>query len=384
MQPIRGVAGDALLRYLRKRIQRRRQAALHPAFLRRAREAAGRAVHIVADLPHPSGHIGRRMRSAVRFQRTHAKARLGDVGRSLEPPGRERRLDVADHHQVLAHIRKRVARERRRHVDPLSRVGGCGTVVVGIGGDRGQTDPDSSDNEGNTDIAHERPLRFWDRTSLWIVAVPCAYDRDHMPTLILDWPARLRARAKVRNVTKGTALFRLGERPQAMYFVLAGELRLLRRSRAGGEIVLQRARHGFLAEASLESAKYRCDAVAAQPSEVLRIPIDTMREALDTNPGFRRAWIAHLSHELRRSRAQGERLALKSARDRILHYLDSEGVDGVVTLSVPRKTWATELGLTHETLYRTLARLEAAGLVIRKGAHLRLAKPRAPARRRPT
>lgn len=152
----------------------------------------------------------------------------------------------------------------------------------------------------------------------------------------------------------------------------------MRRSRAGGEVILQRTRRGFFAEASLESGAYHCDAVAVQPSEVLRIPLNATRKALDDDPAFRRAWVAHLSRELRRSRAQGERLALKSARERILHYLETEGTDGRVTLTMSRKAWAAELGLTHETLYRTLARLEAEDQIIRRGPELRLAKRRLP------
>lgn len=189
-------------------------------------------------------------------------------------------------------------------------------------------------------------------------------------------PAPLRAAASVRDFDRGEVVFRRGARPQMVYFLLAGEVRLVRRSRAGGEVILQRARRGFFAEASLEFGAYHCDAVAVQPSEVLRIPLAVIREALDTDPAFRRAWIALLSRELRRSRAQSERLALKSAPERIVHYLESEGTDGVVTLTMSRKAWAAELGLTHETLYRTLARLEVEGLIIWRGPELRLAKPR--------
>jgi CRP-like cAMP-binding protein len=191
-------------------------------------------------------------------------------------------------------------------------------------------------------------------------------------------PQPLRAAATRQAFSKGEAVFRRGARPQAVYFLLTGEVRLIRRSRIGGEVVLQRASRGFFAEASLESGAYHCDAVAAQPSEVLRIPLNDTREALDGDPAFRRAWIAHLSRALRRSRAQCERLALKSAPERIFHYLESEGSDGVVTLTTSRKAWAAELGLSHETLYRTLARLEAEGQVIRRGAELRLARHRSP------
>lgn len=201
-----------------------------------------------------------------------------------------------------------------------------------------------------------------------------ALTRTHPELSLL--PTLMRASADVYAFDKGEAVFRLGTRPLAIHFVLAGEVRLVRRSRAGGEVILQRVRHGFFAEASLEFGTYHCDAVAAQPSEVLRIPLAAAREALENDPAFRRAWIAHLSRELRRSRAQGERLALKSAAERILHYLESEGTNGVVTLMMSRKTWATELGLTHESLYRTLARLEAEGRVIRCGPELRLAKRR--------
>jgi len=204
----------------------------------------------------------------------------------------------------------------------------------------------------------------------------------------MDWPAlththpelsflssSLRADTVVHDFDKGETIFRRDARPQAVYFLLTGEVRLVRRSRAGSEVILQRTRRGFFAEASLESGAYHCDAVAARPSKVLRIPLAATREALDNDSAFRRAWIAHLSRELRRARAQGERLALKSAQERILHYLESEGSDGVVTLAVSRKAWAAELGLTHETLYRTLARLEADGLVVRHGQELRLVKP---------
>jgi CRP-like cAMP-binding protein len=201
-----------------------------------------------------------------------------------------------------------------------------------------------------------------------------ALTRAHPELALL--PAPLRAAATRQAYGKGEAVFRAGARPQAIHFLLAGEVHLVRRSRAGGEVVLQRTRRGFFAEASLESAAYHCDAVAAQSSEVLRIPLAAARQALDDDPAFRRAWIAHLSRELRRSRAQGERLALKGASERILHYLESEGTDGVVTLAMSRKAWAAELGLTHEALYRTLARLEAEGQVIRRGPELRLARRR--------
>jgi CRP/FNR family transcriptional regulator, dissimilatory nitrate respiration regulator len=64
-----------------------------------------------------------------------------------------------------------------------------------------------------------------------------------------------------------------------------------------------------------------------------------------------------LLRELRHVRAQNERLSLKTAEERIIHAIEVEGNDGVLTLTQSRKNWAAELGLTHEALYRTLARM---------------------------
>ena len=65
------------------------------------------------------------------------------------------------------------------------------------------------------------------------------------------FPARLRSAALDVRARAGETLFRLGSRPRLMLFVIDGEVRLVRRTAGGADIVLQRARSGFVAEASL-------------------------------------------------------------------------------------------------------------------------------------
>lgn len=154
-----------------------------------------------------------------------------------------------------------------------------------------------------------------------------------------------------------------------MHFVVSGELHLVRPSLTGSQVVLQRATGGFLAEASLDQASYHCDAVACVPSEVLVFPRKTFVEAL-SDERFRMRWLSHLAGELRRVRAQAERLSLKTAQDRIIHYIETEGEDGVLVLSRSKKDWADELGLTHEALYRALARMTRSGLLGVDGSRL--------------
>ena len=69
-------------------------------------------------------------------------------------------------------------------------------------------------------------------------------------------PRTLLAQARCLDVEEDTVLFRLGERPALLYYVLEGEIALLRHTVRGQAIVLQRARHGLLAEASVESRSY--------------------------------------------------------------------------------------------------------------------------------
>lgn len=185
-------------------------------------------------------------------------------------------------------------------------------------------------------------------------------------------PHPLLAQARCLDVATGTVLFRLGERPALLYYVLDGEIALLRHSARGQAIVLQRARRGLLAEASVDSHRYHCDAVARAPSRVCTLPLDALRYALAEDAAFATAWARHLAGEIRRLRARAERLQLHGAEARIVHYLESEGVDGAVELDQPLKSWALELGLTHEALYRALARMTRTGRLARAGSRLRL------------
>ena len=177
-------------------------------------------------------------------------------------------------------------------------------------------------------------------------------------------PQPLRQAAEMRAFAAGKTIFRQADRPEAMLYVLTGEIRLVRRSREGAEIVLQRSRGGFFAEASLESKAYHCDAIAAAAGQLLRFPMKAFRDALDHDAVFRNAWIGQLAGEVRKLRARCERLSLHGAAERILHYLEVEGTDGAISLLQSRKAWAAQLGLTHEALYRTLRRLQAEGTIV--------------------
>lgn len=201
----------------------------------------------------------------------------------------------------------------------------------------------------------------------------------------MDWPALITAQPALarippplrrlavrRELATGEILFRIGDRVHSVFSVIAGEVRLIRRDRNGAEVVLQRSRGGFFAEASLGSPVYHCEVVAAEKGAVLGFPAEAFHAALAEDAAFRGAWMTQLAHEVRKLRAQCERLSLHGAADRILHYLEAEGSDGAITLTQTRKAWAAELGLTHEALYRALRKLRDDGTLAIAGERIAL------------
>ncbi len=190
--------------------------------------------------------------------------------------------------------------------------------------------------------------------------------------LVAALPASVQQETRTIVLDAGQRLFAQGDPPVAMYFVVAGDLALIRRGCGGEEFVIQRTGFGMLAEASFDQHAYHCEAIARAPTRLLSMPRDRFVEAM-ASPRFGAAWITHLARELRRSRCHAERLSLRTARDRIRHYIETEGANGSAEITSTLKGWAGELGLTHEALYRALASMRRNGEISIEGQHLALA-----------
>lgn len=180
---------------------------------------------------------------------------------------------------------------------------------------------------------------------------------------LLAFASELRQHARMVNVDKGGSVFLIGQVPAQMYFVARGEAVLTRTDRGGRVLTLQRARSGFLAEASLRGQRYHCDATALTALELIALPIAAMRHAIDQHATTRWAWISMLSAEIRHQRGHAERLALKTVRERLLHLLVAQGEDGRFVCHGSKKELAAELGVSHEALYRTLTALKREGVL---------------------
>ena len=184
---------------------------------------------------------------------------------------------------------------------------------------------------------------------------------------VKDWlPAAVRDEAIDRKLKSGEALFQLGNKATGLYEVISGRVR--RVDRSGHEIVLHIAGPGeTLAEASLFSPSYHCDAIASTDATVRIYPKVAVLAAFYEDRHAAQAFTATLARQVMNLRTRIEQRNIRSSHERVRHFLKlNVGVDRrTVNLRGSLKDLANELGLTHEALYRTLAALERANKIKR-------------------
>ena len=88
------------------------------------------------------------------------------------------------------------------------------------------------------------------------------------------------------------------------------------------------------------------------------------------------AFTATLARQVMGLRTRIEQRNIRSARDRVRHYLAVNAEAGAVTLRGTLKDLAGELGLTHEALYRTLGALSRSGEIRRGRGRITLLRGR--------
>lgn len=159
---------------------------------------------------------------------------------------------------------------------------------------------------------------------------------------------------KVRVFRKGQYLFHQGDAIASMFLIESGEVRLLRRRPDGGAVVLQRALSGScLAEASLFSDTYHCDAIATTRVCARMVSRREMRQLFENDQVFAAAWASHLADEVRDARLRTEILSLRTVSERLDAWVTANG-------SIPQKghwkEFAQEIGTSPEALYREFSR----------------------------
>ncbi|MDA8051847.1 MAG: Crp/Fnr family transcriptional regulator [Rhodospirillales bacterium] len=177
-------------------------------------------------------------------------------------------------------------------------------------------------------------------------------------------PKELGVSFRLRRLAAGEVLFRQGDPVFAVFQVASGRVRLVRHLIESRPVVLQNAGPGELfAEAALFADRYHCEAVAAVASEVRALRRRSLLDAFRTDPEAAIRFMAELARQTWALRDHVALLNIRSAEERVLHYLalHAEPDGRIVRLRGTLVELAAEIGLTHETLYRSVRKLERAG-----------------------
>ncbi|MBP1882437.1 Crp/Fnr family transcriptional regulator [Sinorhizobium mexicanum] len=168
--------------------------------------------------------------------------------------------------------------------------------------------------------------------------------------------SELRPRATAqKSFEKGEHLFHRDNRVLSMFLVTDGGVHLVRYQADGNMAVLQRSGPGMLlAEASVFSERYHCDAVAIMTTCALVVPIAEVRQLLNDDPAFARAWTIHLSRELQSARKRAEIVALRTVSARLDAWVTWN--DGRLPAKGDWRALAEEIGVSPEALYREISR----------------------------
>ena len=185
---------------------------------------------------------------------------------------------------------------------------------------------------------------------------------------VLDWvPDEITAAARRRSLQAGESLFRQGDQTYGIFAIEDGRVQMIRYDSHGRSLVLFTAGKGELfAEAALFSERYHCDALAVTDATVRIYRKSTLLSLLSRDQNAAQKFMALLAREVMLLRTRLEVLNIRSANERVLRHLSiAAGGGGTVELAGTIKEMASELGLAHEVLYRTLADLETQGLIER-------------------
>jgi CRP/FNR family transcriptional regulator, dissimilatory nitrate respiration regulator len=134
-----------------------------------------------------------------------------------------------------------------------------------------------------------------------------------------DWlSATVRASAIDRRLRADRILFHSGDSTFGLFEVLEGKVRLVRVDRSGGEAVLQAASAGdTLAEASLFSSAYHCEAAATTKAVIRLNPKALLFAEFARDPKLAQAFAAMLAQQVMALRTRLERHNIHSAHDRV-------------------------------------------------------------------
>jgi CRP/FNR family transcriptional regulator/CRP/FNR family cyclic AMP-dependent transcriptional regulator len=175
-----------------------------------------------------------------------------------------------------------------------------------------------------------------------------------------------------KSVGRGATVFHQHDSGGGLYLILAGQVKITRTGRDGRDVTVAVLDEGnFFGEMSLLDGQPRsASATALQATRLLVLDREHFQRHVLAQPRIVAKLLRELSKRLRGADQAIENLALGSVHDRLFHLLghlgrrDPRQADtGVIERSPTHQELAEMVGSSRETVTRTLAGMEKAGLI---------------------
>jgi CRP/FNR family transcriptional regulator len=216
----------------------------------------------------------------------------------------------------------------------------------------------------------------------------CAMARICLPANLSAEERRVLDRAieRRRELRAGGRLIQAGARMDALYVVRSGSAKSCGVLSDGEEYV--RAFHLPGEVAGLEAfaeGRHSCEVVALEPLRYCRIPLGRLERMMETLPGLRREMLRLLGRSLEEALRTRAEMSMIDARARLAGFLvdlsrrlERRNLSAThFRLSMSRRDIARHLGLTLETVSRSLGAFRRASWIRVRARQVVLLRPEA-------
>ena len=185
-------------------------------------------------------------------------------------------------------------------------------------------------------------------------------------------------------ISKGTTLYRSGDRFKALYAVRTGFFKTCLLHEDGREQVTGFQMMGeLLGMDAISTDSHACDAVALEDSEVCEIPFEALEQVSSKIPTLQHHFHRMLSREIVRDQSLLMLLGSMRAEERLAAFLlnlserfhDRGFAKDDFILRMTREDIGSYLGMKLETVSRTFSRFNAEGILSVQGKTIHIQRP---------
>jgi CRP-like cAMP-binding protein len=180
------------------------------------------------------------------------------------------------------------------------------------------------------------------------------------------WKPAIETNKKTLAFKRGELILSEGDRVEGMYFIRSGTVKVHKKWGEDKEIIIRFATGGdIVGHRGLgKNLFYPISATALEAVTACFVPLDFFWASTEINSAFTRQLILFYAEELQESERNMRNLAHMQVKGRaaqaLLTLFNKFGVDkqGDINLALSRQDFASFVGTSYETLFRTLQDLE--------------------------